>query len=98
MRAESCKVADGVYWVGTLDWDMWTCHGYTLQGTTFNAYLVFGKDKVALIDNTCPGTSAQMRGRIAHACGRENRNLSVDVIIQNHIERDHSGACFLCAG
>ncbi len=92
MKAESCKIADGVYWVGTLDWDIRTYHGYTLQGTTYNAYLVFGKDKVALIDTTYPGTAAQMWGRIAHACARENRNLSVDVIIQNHIERDHSGA------
>ena len=92
MKAESCKIGDGVYWVGTLDWDIRTYHGYTLQGTTYNAYLVFGKDKVALIDTTYPGTSAQMWGRIAHACSLENRQLVIDVIIQNHIERDHSGA------
>jgi len=92
MKAESCKIRDGVYWVGTLDWDIRTYHGYTLQGTTYNAYLVFGRDKVALIDNTYPGTSAQMWGRIAHAFSIENRNPSIDVIIQNHIERDHSGA------
>jgi flavorubredoxin len=92
MKAESKKVSDGVYWVGTLDWDLRTYHGYTLQGTTYNAYLVFGRDRVALIDNTYPGTSSQMWGRIAHAFSCENRALKVDVIIQNHIERDHSGA------
>jgi flavorubredoxin len=92
MKAESCKIGDGVYWVGTLDWDLRTYHGYTLQGTTYNAYLVFGTGKVALIDNTYPGTSSQMWGRIAHACSCEKRDLSIDVIIQNHIERDHSGA------
>ena len=92
MNAESVKIADGVYWVGVLDWDLRTYHGYTLKGTTYNAYLVFGKDRIALIDNTYPGTSAQMWGRIADACGKEHRPVNVDVIIQNHIERDHSGA------
>ncbi|HSA38889.1 MAG TPA: FprA family A-type flavoprotein [Methanoregula sp.] len=92
MKAESCKIGDGVYWVGTLDWDIRTYHGYTLQGTTYNAYLVFGRNKVALIDNTYPGTSSQMWGRIAHAFSLENRDPSIDVIVQNHIERDHSGA------
>ena len=92
MKAESCKISDGVYWVGTLDWDLRTYHGYTLNGTTYNAYLVFGKDKVALIDNTYPGTSSQMWGRIAHAFSCEKRDPAIDVIIQNHIERDHSGA------
>ena len=28
-----------------------------------NCYLVFGEDKVALIDNVYPGTSAQLWGR-----------------------------------
>ena len=92
MKAESCKIGDGVYWVGTLDWDLRTYHGYTLQGTTYNAYLVFGTSKVALIDNTYPATSSQMRGRIAHAFSCEKRDLSIDILIQNHIERDHSGA------
>ncbi len=92
MKAESFKISDGVYWVGVLDWDLRTYHGYTLKGTTYNAYLVFGKDRVALIDNTYPGTSAQMWGRITHAFACENRTPTVDVIIQNHIERDHSGA------
>jgi flavorubredoxin len=92
MNADSVKIADGVYWVGVLDWDLRTYHGYTLKGTTYNAYLVFGKDRVALIDNTYPGTSAQMWGRIADACGKEHRPVKVDVIVQNHIERDHSGA------
>ncbi len=92
MKALAKKISDNVYWVGTLDWDLRAYHGYTLQGTTYNAYLVFGKDKVALIDNTYPGTSAQMWGRIAQAFSCENREPIIDVIIQNHIERDHSGA------
>ncbi len=92
MKANAKKLADGVYWTGVLDWDIRSYHGYTLGGTTYNVYLVFGEDKVALIDNTYPGTSAQMLGRIEDAFKKEGRDLNIDVIIQNHIERDHSGS------
>jgi flavorubredoxin len=92
MKAEAMKMKDGVYWVGFLDWDIRTYHGYTLDGTTYNAYLVFGKDKVALIDNTYHGKSDQMWGRIEDAFKKEGREMKVDVIVQNHVEKDHSGA------
>jgi flavorubredoxin len=92
MKAESVKIKDGVYWVGVLDWDIRTYHGYTLSGTTYNAYLVFGRDKTALIDNTYPGTSSQLWGRIKDAFTKEGKDLKIDAVIQNHIEKDHSGA------
>ncbi len=91
MKADAIKITDNVYWVGVLDWDIRDYHGYTLNGTTYNAYVVFG-DKVALIDNTYPGTSAQMWGRIKDAFKKENREFKLDIIIQNHVEKDHSGA------
>lgn len=92
MKADAVKIKDGVYWVGVLDWDIRNYHGYTLNGTTYNAYLVFGKDKVALIDNCYHGKSAQMWGRIEDAFAQEGKPVKVDVVIQNHIEKDHSGA------
>jgi flavorubredoxin len=92
MKADAVQIADGVYWVGVLDWELRSYHGYTLHGTTFNAYLIFGEERTALIDNTYPGTSAQMWARIQDACETEGRPLSLDVVIQNHIELDHSGA------
>lgn len=91
MKADAIKILDGVYWVGVLDWDLRDYHGYTLKGTTYNAYLVFG-DEVALIDNTYPGSSAQLWGRIKDAFKKENREFKINLIIQNHIEKDHSGA------
>ena len=54
MKAKAEKIGDGVYWIGVLDWDLRTYHGYTLDGTTYNAYIVFG-EKVAIIDNAYPG-------------------------------------------
>lgn len=85
------KITDGVYWVGVLDWDLRDYHGYQLNGTTYNCFLVFG-EKVALIDNVYPGTSAQLWGRIKDAFKKEGRELKIDVVIQNHIENDHSGS------
>ena len=92
MKSEAVKIKEGVYWVGFLDWDLRSYHGYTLNGTTYNAYLVFGKDKVALIDNTYHGKSYQMWGRIEDAFKKEGRDMKIDVIVQNHVEKDHSGA------
>ncbi|MDR2544852.1 MAG: FprA family A-type flavoprotein [Methanobrevibacter sp.] len=89
MMADSIKIADGVYWVGALDWDIRDYHGYKLNGTTYNCYLVFGSNKVALIDNVYPGFSPQLLGRIKDAFQKENRELKIDIVIQNHIEMDH---------
>ncbi|NKQ38065.1 MAG: FprA family A-type flavoprotein [Methanosarcinales archaeon] len=91
MNADAFKIKEGVYWVGVIDWDIRAYHGYTLKGTTYNAYLVFGNEKVALIDNSYPGTSTQMHGRIKDAFKKEGREFKIDVVVQNHIEKDHSG-------
>lgn len=45
MAAKAVKIKEEVYWVGVLDWDIRKYHGYTLDGTTYNAYIVFGNDK-----------------------------------------------------
>lgn len=92
MKANAVKIADGVYWTGVLDWDLRSYHGYTLKGTSYNSYLVFSSDKAVLIDNTYPGTSAQMWGRIRDAFEKEGKEFKIDIIIQNHVEVDHSGA------
>jgi flavorubredoxin len=92
MKANAMKVAEKVYWTGVLDWDIRNYHGYTLGGTSYNSYLVFCDDKAVLIDNTYPGSSAQMWGRIKNAFSKEGKDVKIDVIIQNHIEKDHSGA------
>ena len=92
MKADAVKIKDGIYWVGVLDWDIRSYHGYTLSGTTYNAYLIFGEDKTVLIDNTYPGTAPQLWGRIEDAFSKEGKDPQIDFIIQNHIEKDHSGA------
>lgn len=91
MKAEAKKIGEGTYWIGVLDWDIRTYHGYTLNGTSYNAYLVFGEDKVALIDNSYPGTFPEMMARIKDAFSKEGKEVKIDVIVQNHVEKDHSG-------
>ena len=93
MKADAMKIKEGVYWVGFLDWDIQNHIMVTLWMEQHTMHiLVFGKDKVALIDNTYHGKSDQMWGRIDDAFQKEGREMKVDVIIQNHVEKDHSGA------
>ena len=91
MKADSKKIADGVYWVGALDWDTRSFHGYQITGTTYNCYLVFGEDKVAVIDNVFTGMSDQLYARIEDAFKKEGKDeVKIDVMIQNHSEADHT--------
>lgn len=91
MKAESVKITDGVYWVGALHWDTRSFHGFSIPGTTYNCYLVFGDDKVALIDNVYAGMSEQLFARIEDAFKKEGKDeVKIDVFIQNHSEMDHS--------
>lgn len=90
MKAKAMKIADGVYWVGALDWNSRTFHGYGIPGTTYNAYLVFGEDKTVLIDNVYGGFVNQLDARIEDAFTQEGRDVKIDVFVQNHSEMDHS--------
>jgi flavorubredoxin len=83
---KSVEIVNGVYWVGAIDWNIRDYHGYTLPGTTYNAYLIIG-EKIALIDNTYPGFEGQMLDRIKSIVDPKK----IDYIIANHVEKDHSG-------
>lgn len=73
MKADSVKIADGVYWVGALDWDARDFHGFAVPGMTYNAYLVFGDEKVALIDNVYDSFFPEMWARIEDAFEKEEK-------------------------
>lgn len=93
IKAKAPKITDDIYYVGTIDWDRREYHGYTLNGTTYNAFLIFCGDKTVLIDNVYPGQvySAQIWGRIKDAFEDQGKEMKIDYIIQNHVEKDHSG-------
>ena len=84
---KATKVADGVHWVGAVDWGARDFHGYlTSRGTTYNAFLVQG-EKVALVDTVKTHFASEMLARIAPLI----EGGKVDYIISNHAEPDHSG-------
>jgi flavorubredoxin len=82
------KIADGVYDVGVIDWNIRDFHGYsTDRGTSYNAYLVID-EKVALIDTVKAPFADQLLGNISQIIDPEK----IDVVVSNHTEMDHSGS------
>ena len=82
------ELATGVYWVGTIDWNLRDFHGYTTpRGGTYNAYLIVD-DKIALVDTVKHGFADEMLGRIREIIDP----VKIDYVISNHVEMDHSGS------
>ena len=84
------KIADGVYSVGVLDWDIRSFHGHTYttrRGTTYNAYLILD-EKNCLVDTVAEKFSKELLANIRQLIPLEK----LDYIIANHVEADHSGA------
>jgi flavorubredoxin len=83
-------IKDGVYYVGVRDWNrrLFDALIPLPQGTTYNAYLIKGEDKIALIDTVNPGFERELESRInkVAAVGQ------IDYIVMNHAEPDHAGA------
>lgn len=83
----SVPVADRIHWVGAVDWNLRDFHGYeTPRGSTYNAYLVFGEDKIALVDTVKTPFVPELLSRIADLVEPER----IDYIIVNHVEPDHN--------
>jgi anaerobic nitric oxide reductase flavorubredoxin len=86
MRA--IPVSDGITWVGAIDWNLRDFHGYeTPRGTTYNAYLVQGTDKVALVDTVKAPFVPELLERVSEVLDP----AKVDLIVVNHVEPDHNG-------
>ena len=84
----NAKLAEGVYWVGAIDWNIRNFHGYsTHMGATYNAYLIVD-EKITLIDTVKAPFYAEMLSRIKKLVPIED----IHYIISNHAEMDHSGS------
>jgi flavorubredoxin len=82
------KIAENIYWVGGIDWDLRNFHGYlTQRGSTYNSYLIID-EKITLIDNVKHYLSQELISRISQIIAP----AKIDCIVQNHIEMDHSGS------
>lgn len=82
------KIMENVYSVGSVDWNR-RIFDELIQipnGTSYNSYLVVGKDKTALIDTVDPTKTMELVDNL------NKLDVEVDYIIANHAEQDHSGS------
>jgi flavorubredoxin len=83
------NLKENIFAVGAIDWDRTLFDALIPlpHGTTYNAYLVRGSQKVALIDTVDPVKTDILKSNLAYL------NIDkIDYIISNHAEQDHSGA------
>ncbi len=81
------RICDGVQWMGYVDWNrrLFDALVPLPDGTSYNAYLVSGTDKTALLDAVDPAVSDVLM--------RQLENVErLDYVIAQHAEQDHSGA------
>jgi len=82
------KLIDGVYNIGAIDWDRRLFDELipTPDGTSYNAYLVQGSEKTALIDSVDPGKKDILFSNLEKLGVKR-----LDYLVSNHTEQDHSG-------
>jgi len=84
------KITDHVSWVGKIDWELRKFHGeeYTAnRGSSYNAYLI-QDEKTVLIDTVWLPFSREFVNDLKKTVDLK----SIDYIVINHGEVDHSGA------
>lgn len=86
----SFKVTDNVMWVGKIDWELRKFHGEeysTHKGSTYNSYLL-RDEKNVLVDTVWLPFAREFVDNLQKEIPLE----SIDYIVINHGEVDHSGA------
>ena len=83
------ELTKDIYWVGAVDFDIRNFHHYSRspEGSTYNAYLVCDEKKV-LFDTVNAHEFETLVKHISEIIDPE----SIDYIVCNHLEQDHSGA------
>ena len=80
------KIKEGIFWMGAVDWDRRLFDSLIPlpDGTTYNAYLVSGSEKTALLDTVDPPMASELLEQLKDV-------LQIDYVISLHAEQDHSG-------
>lgn len=84
------EIANNVYWVGKIDWELKKFHGdeySTHKGSSYNSYIV-KEEKTVLIDTVWLPFAKEFVDNLDAEIGLD----TIDFIVQNHGEVDHSGA------
>ena len=81
------KINDHVFSVGAVDWDRRLFDSLIPlpDGTSYNAYLVRGSEKTALLDTVDPSKTDILLENLKGV-------PSIDYVIAHHAEQDHSGS------
>ena len=80
------KIKEGVFWMGAVDWDRRLFDSLIPlpDGTTYNAYLVRGGEKTALLDTVDPPMASELLAQLEGVS-------KIDYVVSHHAEQDHSG-------
>ncbi len=84
------EITANVYWVGKTDWELRKFHGEeysTHRGSSYNSFLIHDQ-KTALIDTVWLPFASQFIEKLKAQIDLN----SIDYVIANHAEMDHSGA------
>jgi flavorubredoxin len=83
------EIKSGVYSVGAIDWDRKLFDELIPlpDGTSYNAYLIKGTLKTALIDTVDPAKEGELIANL-----EELEVDKIDYVIASHAEQDHSGS------
>jgi len=86
-RMKARQIRPNIHWVGAIDWDrrLFDALVPLPDGTSYNAYLVQGSQKVALIDTVDPTMTGVLMAYLEDV-------PVIDYVIANHAEQDHSGS------
>ena len=90
MPMGSKEIAPNVFWVGAKHHNRRLFDGLIPlpHGTSYNAYLIVGSKKTALIDTVNPGFEKELLAKISERIDP----AKVDYVIMNHAEPDHANA------
>ena len=86
----SKEIAPNVFWVGAKHHNRRLFDGLIPlpHGTSYNAYLIVGSKKTALVDTVNPGFEKELLAKISERIDP----AKVDYVIMNHAEPDHANA------
>ncbi|OQA22301.1 MAG: Nitric oxide reductase [Chloroflexi bacterium ADurb.Bin360] len=80
------EIRNHVYWVGAVDWNRRLFDSLIPlpDGTSYNAYLIQGSEKTALVDAVDPAMIEVLKRQLADVD-------RIDYIVAQHAEQDHAG-------
>ncbi len=83
------KLGSDIFCVGAIDWDRRLFDELIPlpQGTSYNAYLIKGSEKTALLDTVDPSKKAELLENLDRLGVK-----TIDYLVAHHAEQDHSGS------